>query len=424
MQMHRLFTRPQTIATSLKNPEAHSCVWNGKPTVTDCPQNRYQRKYHPSELLNHGQSAKERVEIREASFKDFPQISALQARYRFPRKTFVEWSHLWINNPAYLETRPRAPIGWVLERSGGQIIGYLGNIPLSYELEGQSVLASAAHSWVVDDGYRSYALLLLDRYFSQPRIDLFLNATVGPDALKAFSAFDSLPVPVGAWDRTAFWITNSRGFTASWLTTKGLDLLKPFSSAIAAVPFLRQMLTRPRINPRQHLELQDSALIDDRFESFWFALKNAKRNILLGVRSRQILQWHFQHALAENRAWLVIATRDRVMTAYGIFFRHDNDAFNLKRMRLVEFQSLDKEAAALELILCWAVSRCEREGIDMLESIGWNSDRSKIIDNIAPYRRQLPAWLYFYKARSKELGDRLSEPSVWEPSQFDGDASI
>ena len=60
----------------------------------------------------------------------------------------------------------------------------------------------------------------------------------------------------------------------------------------------------------------------------------------------------------------------------------------------------------------------------MLESIGFRADTHDVIKKLAPYERILPSWLYFYKTRDKSLAERLSDPCVWNPSQFDGDASL
>jgi len=47
-----------------------------------------------------------------------------------------------------------------------------------------------------------------------------------------------------------------------------------------------------------------------------------------------------------------------------------------------------------------------------------------VIDQLAPYRRRLGSWSYFYAARSNPLQEELQDPAVWDPSLFDGDASL
>src|ERR1019366_2872546 len=113
------------------------------------------------------------IRVREASFKDHQEISALESRSALETKSYEEWSYLWSGNPAYRIREKDWPIGWVLENEDKRIVGYLGNIPLLYELDGRQIVAAGTHAWAVDPPYRSYSILLLDRYFHQKTADLY-----------------------------------------------------------------------------------------------------------------------------------------------------------------------------------------------------------------------------------------------------------
>jgi hypothetical protein len=363
--------------------------------------------------------------VREASFEDYDQIAALQVEYGRPTTSYERWKHLWVNNPAYIQLRNALPIGWVLESADKKIVGYLGNIPLCYELGGQRILASVAHAWVVDARYRGYALALLDLYFSQKTVELFLNATVGPAGFETFSASQSLRVPVGDWDRSVFWITNYQGFLESWLATKAFPLAKPLSYALAVAPLIKQTFSnRLWSDGGKAAGFQVCKEIDGRFDSFWQALRKNNPNVLLGVRTREVLEWHFRYPLRNNEVWIVTAGQGPDINAYGIFLRHDNPSFALKRIRLVDFQALDGTTTLLLPMLSWALDKCRTDGIHMLECIGFRPDKRNVITQIAPHERKLPCWLYFYKTRDATLAERLSDANVWDPSQFDGDASL
>ena len=60
----------------------------------------------------------------------------------------------------------------------------------------------------------------------------------------------------------------------------------------------------------------------------------------------------------------------------------------------------------------------------MLEYFGRWLEKGGLVDRIAPYRRKLPTWIYVYRANDPELAARLTEPSAWAPTLFDGDASL
>jgi len=75
-------------------------------------------------------------------------------------------------------------------------------------------------------------------------------------------------------------------------------------------------------------------------------------------------------------------------------------------------------------MLAWALRRCQEEGMHMLEAYGFRPDKQSVIDGLAPYRRRLPSWFYFYKTWDKKLGEELKDPQVWDPSHYDGDSSL
>src|SRR5207249_10920252 len=112
------------------------------------------------------------------------------------------------------------------------------------------------------------------------------------------------------------------------------------------------------------------------------------------------------------------------LLAYAIFHRQDNPRFRLIRMRLVDFQTLDKSPSLLLPMLSFALKRCRREGIHMLECMGPLPQQREPFQALRACERRLPSWLYFYWARNHKLAEGLADPNAWYPSWFDGDASL
>jgi hypothetical protein len=102
----------------------------------------------------------------------------------------------------------------------------------------------------------------------------------------------------------------------------------------------------------------------------------------------------------------------------------DNREFGLNRLSLIDFQSLNGKNERLVPMLSWALDRCRRERIHMLGIIGFGPGKQRIINSIAPHRRALRSWLYFYKTNDQYLAKALDDPRSWDPSCFDGDASL
>ena len=360
--------------------------------------------------------------LREASFGDYEQIAALESRYGLAVGSPGRWRHIWLANPEYRGLQCW-PIGWVIEDEKGQIVASIGNIPLSYELAGRKILAVSGRSWVADLPYRSKALSLLDRVINQPNVDLYLNNTVNSKSTNPVSVFDCSRVPVGLWDESAFWVTNYQGFVERLLAVKANGLAKPLSYPFSAAAFLKDRLTTKGLRAGD-VEVKSVAAFDDRFDDFWTELKRINPHVLLAVRTREVLEWHFKYALLDNRLWIATVVDNTRLAAYAIFDRQDTSAFGLRRMRLVDFQSLDGSNALLEPLLCWALRKCRNEGIDLLEILGRWLEKGEFIETVAPHRRRLEAWRFVYRANNAGLATTLRDPRTWAPSLFDGDATL
>jgi hypothetical protein len=365
--------------------------------------------------------------LREARFEDHAQIAALTSKFELHIEDYSGWTHLWTNNPAYREFKGKLPMGWVLESAEGAVAGYLGNVPLNYELDGKRLLAATTRAWVVDTPYRSYSLLLLGTYFQQPNVDLFLSTTVNAQSGPAYCSFNGIRVPVGAWDQALFWITHYQGFVKSFLRKRGGAMAEPLSYPLSAGVFLRDWVKRSRVKDSGHgVTIRPCASFDDRFESFWEELRRKKSSRLLAVRSREALAWHFKFALQRSTAWIYTIESRSGLAAYAVFLRHDYQQIGLSRMRLADFQCLETEKAPefLMSMLHAAANRCRQESIHMLELTGIAPPLETEVERAAPHHRALSNWLYFYKASNPTLAEKLQDAAVWEPSLFDGDSTL
>jgi hypothetical protein len=370
----------------------------------------------------------QRLRLREVCLEDYDRVAALASKFNLCTEPYPAWEHLWTKNPAVQEIRGKIPMGWVLEDSQGTISGYLGNVPQTYEFQGKKLVAASTRAWVVESAFRTYSPLLLGTYFQQRNVDLFLSTTVTAQSAAAYNIFSGSPVPVGVWDRTLFWITNHRGFVESFLRKRGTAMAKMASYPLSVGVRIRDQLRGSRIHRSRSAApvAVPCPSFDERFDSFWAALKTKKSNILLAVRSREVLEWHFKFALQQNWAWIYTVPSDSGLAAYAIFRRHDYDQIGLTRMRLVDFQCLDQERAAdvLEALLQAAMERCQRQCIHMLEVVGLPPTLEKRLEAASPHRRSLSSWLYYYRTSNSSLAEKLKSANVWEPSLFDGDSSL
>jgi len=362
--------------------------------------------------------------FREAVFEDYPQIAELESRYGLHPKSYEEWKHLWVHNPAYYDFR-HWPIGWVCENEEGEIVGSIGNIPLAFEFESRPVVTATSRGLVVDARYRAYSFPLLSRFFGQKEVDLFINTSVNEKVYRLHELFHALRVPTGTWDRSSFWITNYPGFSASLLNRKEFSGPRVWSYPLAAGLFVRDQLANKTLrNQPGHTEVEFCTQFDERFDDFWKQSRKRGSGRLLADRSRDVLEWHFKYALQKGEAWLLTVNQGTRLAAYGVVCRQDNPAFELKRMRLVDFQSVDESLDGLKPLLVAALNRCQREAIHMMEAFGFSSEKQRIIDSMNPHYRELSSWRYFYRTNKSSLSTSLREAAAWDPTCYDGDSSL
>jgi len=268
--------------------------------------------------------------------------------------------------------------------------------------------------------------MLLATYFQQRNVDLFLSTTVNSQSEAAYSSFQSTRVPVGSWDHASFWVTNYRGFVASYLRRRG-SIAGAASYPLSAGLFVLDQFRGSRL-PRfdSSIKIAACAGFDDRFDTFWQSLRKVKSDILLADRSLQVLDWHFKSAFQKRDPWIYVAEQNSGITAYAIFQRYDFAKVGLTRVRLIDFQCLDT-GKAFDLLLAMlrtAIDRCRKSSIHMLELVGDPSELMKKLPNAALRQRPLGSWLYYYKTNNASLAQALQGSSVWEPSLFDGDSSL
>jgi hypothetical protein len=366
-------------------------------------------------------AASREVTLRPAMLDDYPRISALECRYGLGSRTYQEWSHLWVENPVYRERQSEWCIGWVIEDRSRGIVASIGNIPLAYEFDRKRLFAASARSWVAEPEYRGISLQLLDRVVNQPGIDLYFNTTVGANAVANVGAFECERVPAGVWNRSAFWVTSHRALLENILGRRYGVLGRLLAYPLSAGARWRDYAKTATL--KRDSRVEECSAFDSRFDEFWDKLRAKYPRVLLADRSREMLDWHFRLALRDGRLWIAILPSGGSIQAYAIFDRNDNHKIGMTRMRLVDFQSLEGDEF-LQPLLAWALDRCKREGIHVLESTGRWLEPGGFMQTAAPHRRKLPSWTYFYRAATPELDELLKEPSAWNPSLYDGDASL
>jgi len=266
--------------------------------------------------------------------------------------------------------------------------------------------------------------LLLNCLTRQKDVDLLVSTTVSSSSEPALKLFEWCRTPVGTWDKSVFWITNYRWFAKTVLSLKSVPFARVISYPVSAALFCREKFKAAGAAPKASTtEIERCADFDSRFDQFWEELKEQNDNVLLAVRTRETLAWHFQYSQMRRSVWILTARKGSRLVAYAVD-RQDNIPSGLKRVRFVDFQALKGSEEALRSAVCWMLHQCREQGIYILENVGCRLERPGLPSIPAPDNRTLPSSSYYYKASDSDLCETLKDAAVWAPSSFDGDASL
>jgi hypothetical protein len=356
--------------------------------------------------------------LRQARFEDYPAIVQLAGRYGLPPEPREHWVNLWLGNPAYT---PGMPIGWVLD--AGELVGWFANVPLHYEFNGDVVRTATPRSWVVDEGFRAFAVWLADAFVHQQNIDLLVSTTGNNSGSAGLVAVGAKPIPQQIKPEAAFWVTGYRGFAASYLKLKGISRSSAALALAAATCVYLVDAFRPSLS---HIRtMRRGSEFGPDFDDFWRELRRIRGHMLLGRRDRAALDWHFGTALRDGRAWLFTRCEKRHMTSYAVFLRYDHTVLGLRRMILADFQQLEEDESALGAMLKSAYDESRRQGIHCIQILGSRLEASEPVQKLSPHKRPIPpeSLPYLYLA-SGALEPQLRDGDCWDITVFDGDSSL
>ncbi len=359
------------------------------------------------------------AKVRVMTQADYHPVAGVLGRNGLTVASRDDWVRLWMSNPF---RDPHMDMGWVLEDGNGSIVGTFGNLPLGYEWNARPIRVAAAYAWAVDPAFRKDSVKLLRRYLRQERVDLLLTSTASSRVGEIFSAVRFEPVPHADYDRALLWVTSPMGFAGAVLRQLGL----PFAGLLRYPVGLMLSATRGRSAPhRSQLTAKTARLMgfDDRFDAFWQRLRQTPDR-LLAVRTAAVLTWHFKRLLDQGQLVILGLQRQDALDGYLVMFRHDHAAIGLTRYRVADLQVLGDQPSGARQLLEAALAVAADEGVHALEVIGLNAAKREALAVLSPRRRQLPSRLFYYRPLDPALAAPLQAVSAWDPSPFDGDASL
>jgi hypothetical protein len=144
----------------------------------------------------------------------------------------------------------------------------------------------------------------------------------------------------------------------------------------------------------------------------------------LAVRSAEVLNWHFKRTHESLGPEILALSEGDELAGYLVMVRQDHLAIGLRRYRVADLQVLDGAPASVRTLMVSALQRAAEQGIHVVEVVGLSAAKREALAALKPLQRKLPSWLFYYRASDPGLAAALESADVWDPSPYDGDASL
>ena len=362
------------------------------------------------------------MRVREMQSDDYEAVQKVRSENGLGCLSRAEWDH-FEHNPHRTAGR-ELPIGWVLENNEGRIVGIHGVYPVRYRWKERSLLAGVAHTLAVAAEHRLSTAALMAPFFRLETVDFVLSTSANQAAATYFEFMKARRMPVAHFTAVLSWVVNCRRVAAAALQKRQMPWPWGLSfPAAAAVRLMHAVCRRNRLG-RISANVRVLDGFDERFDRFWQQLAARSRR-LLAVRDRASLQWHFEFALRKNRVRILALEDGNELVGYAVLLREIRQARQLlNHYHLIDLQVLTPRAEAVEALIGRAVRVAQSEGMDMLDTWGFDQPKRRILEDMRPYVRHLDHWPFWYKVCRPIDGLNLDSPDVWDPTGLDGDATI
>ncbi len=331
------------------------------------------------------------IRRREAQFSDFEAIAALKERWGLGTDSRENWKRLWQDNPALSGRNLNLPIGWVQEVEG-EIVGYLGNIPLLYQYGEQTLLATTTTSYSVDPAYRSRALGMVGSFFRQRGCDLYLNTTATQASGKIMQAFKADQLPQRDYEAVLFWVLDAQDVLHSLAQKLGVSDKLGAAAAWLGSPALRGDIVlrkrRPTRTGTGRLSCRELCLdeIGDDFQGLWLGKLHEKPR-LLACRTPEILRWHFLIPNSGRVTQILACYEGSRLAGYAVVLTQTVRQLGLRKSLVADlFVAGDKPEVITELLLS-TYEVAQENGSDVLEVLGFPEEVRSICRAWRPYTR-------------------------------------
>lgn len=357
------------------------------------------------------------IKLRKVNYSDYNQIKKLHLRNEIKIFDELEWNNFWKKNPIINNNDYKFPIGWVLEKDSN-IIGYLGNIIKEYYLKEKKLFVACSHAWVVDQKYRLNSFTLLNVFFSQKNIDLFITSSPNKISEKVFIKYGAKKLLTKNYDDNFFLILNVDNFLYSYLkylNKTPSKILKIFLSKLFQALFFGKINYWKKYNFNEKINFLSS--FNKSFENFWLEVKKNNKKLILSKSP----SWYNWHIKSFKNFWITTLYQDNIIKGYAVCCERNNENYHLKRISIIDVVVRENDKKSYLSLLSSSIKKSKELGYHTIDMIGTSEIKRKMFSAFKTFKRKNSNFAFYYYSNNINLMDTLSDENIWDTTLFDGD---
>lgn len=287
------------------------------------------------------------AKLRYVEEKDFAKIAEFLAE-GFQSDSLDVWKNRiytwWVENPSM---DPGIPYGWVVEKNV-EIVGFFGNIPVKYQINGSEDIALAGMPFYVKPSMRGITgIQLLHAFAKQKNVKLLLNNSPNEASYGIFKkfGFEDFEVPFNGIE---YLYIRDYGKMLNFFIKKSvrsqpkLSILKVLLVPTKLIsPFIK-LIEDKRTHPKKHNNFICSLCsdCDETFAELWH--NNRKENSTTLYRDVETLRWLFFSKAFAGRRHVIkcLDSQNNKLVGYFVFditYKHDAKVMQLKDVYIPKY---------------------------------------------------------------------------------------
>jgi hypothetical protein len=360
------------------------------------------------------------VKLRIATYEDYDQIRDLHLKNDIKILKENNWINFWKQNPLLKKFDNNYPIGWVLTEKE-KIVGYLGNIVKEYYHLNKLFIVACSHAWIVDKKYKLESLTLINIFFSQKNIDVFITTTPNKTAEKLFLRYGAKVIPLKNYNENLFLILNTEKFVDSFTKYKKLlsnKILKLLILNLFKITMTNKINFWKKFIQKRKINLHYT--FDKSFEYFWNEYKN-KNDKFIQSKSPNWLNWHIDNL---KDAWVISISENDKIKGYALCSQRNNETYDLKRISIIDVVTIGDDVDIYPSLIKGCIEESYKRGYHVIDMIGTGRKKKKMFANFKTFKRTVPNFLFYYYSKDLALSNLLVNEIKWDPTLLDGDSFL